>query len=323
MKMIRFVKNWTLPISMLVGAISYFIYVNIPCLAPTKPFVNELVGIIQPTLIFLMLFVTFCKVDPRDMRPSRMHLWLLLIQIGFFCLLGLPLILFPNTEFRVVLEGAMICMITPTATAAAVITGKLGGNTQALISYTIIVNVASAIVIPLVLPMVHPNPSLTFVPSFLLILRKVFPLLICPLLVAWAVRAYLPKLHAGILGFKDLAFYLWAVALAIAIAVTIRSIVHSDVAIIYQIGIAVASLVCFVGQFAIGKKIGAYYDDRIGGGQSLGQKSTVFSIWLGATFLSPVTSMAGGFYSIWHNVYNSYQLYRKRKEDELERIRME
>lgn len=321
--MIRFVKNWTLPISMLVGAISYFIYVNIPCLAPTKPFVNELVGIIQPTLIFLMLFVTFCKVDPRDMRPSRMHLWLLLIQIGFFCLLGLPLILFPNTEFRVVLEGAMICMITPTATAAAVITGKLGGNTQALISYTIIVNVASAIVIPLVLPMVHPNPSLTFVPSFLLILRKVFPLLICPLLVAWAVRAYLPKLHAGILGFKDLAFYLWAVALAIAIAVTIRSIVHSDVAIIYQIGIAVASLVCFVGQFAIGKKIGAYYDDRIGGGQSLGQKSTVFSIWLGATFLSPVTSMAGGFYSIWHNVYNSYQLYRKRKEDELERIRME
>jgi len=323
MKMIRFVKNWTLPISMLVGAISYFIYVNIPCLAPTKPFVNELVGIIQPTLIFLMLFVTFCKVDPRDMRPSRMHLWLLLIQIGFFCLLGLPLILFPNTEFRVVLEGAMICMITPTATAAAVITGKLGGNTQALISYTIIVNVASAIVIPLVLPMVHPNPSLTFVPSFLLILRKVFPLLICPLLVAWAVRAYLPKLHAGILGFKDLAFYLWAVALAIAIAVTIRSIVHSDVAIIYQIGIAVASLICCMLQFALGRKIGGHYNDRIGGGQSLGQKSTVFSIWLGATFLSPVTSMAGGFYSIWHNVYNSYQLYQKRKEDELERIKME
>ena len=151
----------------------------------------------------------------------------------------------------------------------------------------------------------------------------VSPLLMLPFLVAWAVRAYLPKLHAWLIAFKDLAFYLWAVALAMAIGVTVRSIVHSDVAIIYQIGIAVASLVCFVGQFAIGKKIGAYYDDRIGGGQSLGQKSTVFSIWLGATFLSPVTSMAGGFYSIWHNVYNSYQLYRKRKEDELERIRME
>jgi len=316
MKLIRFIKNWTLPLSMLTGVIGYFIYVNIPFLAPTKPFVNEFIAIIQPTLIFLMLFVTFCKVDPRDLRPSRMHLWLLLVQVGIFCLLGIPLILFPDTEFRVVLEGAMICMITPTATAAAVVTGKLGGNTQSLVSYTIIINMVSAIVIPLALPMVHPNPALTFVPSFLLILSKVFPLLMLPFLAAWAVRAYLPKLHAKLLGFKDLAFYMWAVALAIAIAVTVRSIVHSNVAIVYLIGIAIASLITCIAQFAIGKKIGGHYNDRIGAGQSLGQKSTVFSIWLGATFLSPVTSMAGGFYSIWHNVYNSYQLYQKRKEDE-------
>jgi len=317
MKLIQFIKFWTLPISMISGAIGYFVYVNIPFLVPTRPFVNEFVSIIQPVLIFLMLFVTFCKVDPRDLRLTSMHLWLLLIQAGTFCLLGLPLILFPDTQFRVVFEGAMICMITPTATAAAVITGKLGGNIHSLVSYTIIINIASAIIIPLVLPMVHPNPSLTFVPSFVLILCKVFPLLIFPFLLAWAVRAYLPRLHKGILGFKDLAFYLWAVALAIAIAVTVRSIVHSNVAIIYQAGIAIASLVCCILQFAIGRKIGGHYNDLIGGGQSLGQKSTVFSIWLGATFMSPVTSMAGGFYSIWHNMYNSYQLYQKRKEDEL------
>ena len=316
MKLIRFIKNWTLPLSMLTGAIAYFVYVNIPFLAPTKPFVNEFISIIQPTLIFLMLFITFCKVDPRDLHLTRMHLWLLLVQIGIFCLLGLPLVLFPDTEFRVVLEGAMICMITPTATAAAVITGKLGGNTQSLISYTIIINMVSAIVIPLALPMVHPNPSLTFVPAFLLILSKVFPLLMLPFLGAWAVRVYLPKMHAKLLIFKDMAFYLWAVALAIAIGVTVRSIVHSDVAIIYLTGIAIASLITCIAQFAIGKKIGGYYNDRIGAGQSMGQKNTIFSIWLGATFLSPVTSMAGGFYSIWHNMYNSYQLYQKRKEDE-------
>jgi BASS family bile acid:Na+ symporter len=137
-----------------------------------------------------------------------------------------------------------------------------------------------------------------------------------PFVAAWLVRAYLPKLHAKLLSFKDLAFYLWAVALAIAVGVTVRSIVHTDVAIGLLIGIAVASLLCCAAQFAIGQKIGLKYDDRIGGGQSLGQKSTVFSIWLGATFMSPVTSMAGGFYSIWHNVYNSYQLYQNRKENE-------
>jgi len=316
MQLIRFIKNWTLPLSMITGALAYFIFVNIPMLAPTKPFVNEFINIIQPTLIFLMLFVTFCKVDPRDLHPTRMHLWMLLIQVGAFCLLGLPLVFFPDTEYRVVLEGAMICMITPTATAAAVITGKLGGNTQSLVSYTIIINMVSAIIIPLALPLVHPNPSLSFLPSFLLILRRVFPLLMLPFVAAWAVRAYLPKVHAKLLSFKDLAFYLWAVALAIAVGVTVRSIVHSDVAITLLIGIAVASLICCAAQFALGQKIGLQYDDRIGGGQSLGQKSTVFSIWLGATFMSPVTSMAGGFYSIWHNVYNSYQLYQNRKVTE-------
>ncbi len=316
MKVMQFVKNWTLPISMLTGAISYLIYVHIPFLAPTKPYVNDLISILQPTLIFLMLFITFCKVNPHDLSLRFMHLWLVLIQIGIFCLLSLPLVLLPHTAFRVVLEGAMICMITPTATAAAVVTGKLGGDTQSLVSYTILINIASAIIIPVVLPMVHPNQSLAFLPSFLLILRKVFPLLIFPFLAAWAVRAYLPQWHQKILSFKDLAFYLWAVALAIAIAVTVRSIVHSEVNPMYEVGIAIASLVCCIGQFAIGKKIGEHYDDRIGGGQSLGQKNTVFSIWLGATFLSPVTSMAGGFYSVWHNLINSYQLYKKRKQDE-------
>lgn len=27
-----------------------------------------------------MLFVTFCRVKPRQMKPSMLHLWLLLIQ---------------------------------------------------------------------------------------------------------------------------------------------------------------------------------------------------------------------------------------------------
>ena len=35
---------------------------------------------ITPTLIFLMLFVTFCRVKPRQMKPSMLHVWLLLFQ---------------------------------------------------------------------------------------------------------------------------------------------------------------------------------------------------------------------------------------------------
>ena len=64
-----------------------------------------------------------------------------------------------------------------------------------------------------------------------------------------------------------------------------------------------------------GKKIGRRYDDSISSGQALGQKNTVFAIWMGYTFFTPVTAVAAGFYSVWHNVVNSYQLYLQRKSE--------
>ena len=61
-------------------------------------------------------------------------------------------------------------------------------------------------------------------------------------------------------------------------------------------------------QFAFGRWLGERCGRRVSTSQALGQKNTVFVIWLGYTFLNPVTSLAGGFYSIWHNVYNTWQL---------------
>lgn len=315
MKIIQFIKNWTLPIAMCIGALSYFVYVNIPSLACTKPFVNKLINIIQPTLIFAMLYITFCKVDPKELRPNKWHLWLLLIQSLSFTLLAGIIIAFPDLPGQVLIEGAMLCLICPTATAAAVVTGKLGGDAASLTSYTILINLTTAIVVPLIIPLVHPHPDLTFAISFSLILSKVFPLLFCPFLAAILTRYFLPSFHQIILKCKDLAFYLWAVALAIAIGVTVKSIVHSDVSYGYQLGLAGISLICCAAQFWLGRRIGKSHHDPISAAQALGQKNTVFAIWMGYTFLTPVTAIVGGFYSVWHNIYNSYQLYQKRKEE--------
>ena len=62
--------------------------------------------------------------------------------------------------------------------------------------------------------------------------------------------------------------------------------------------------------------------ERISGGQACGQKNTVFAIWLGYTFLDPVTALAGGYYSIWHNVINSYQLYKHRHQPQRQDTKM-
>ena len=313
MDILRFCKNWTLPIAMSLGVILYFVCVNIPWLEPAKPFVLRAVEIVQPTLIFFMLLLSFCRISVHDLRPCKWHLWLLLIQGGSFALLGLFLICFPEVPAKVLAEGAMLCLICPTATAGAVITYKLGGNAAHLTTYTILINFLAAFLIPLVVPLVHPHDGQTFGVSFSQILGKVFPMLLCPFILAVLLRYLCPKVHARLSEMQNLSFYLWAVALMLAIAVTVKSIVHSEVSVWYQLGLAVISLACCVLQFWLGKKIGRRYDGTISAGQSLGQKNTVFAIWLGYTFFTPVTSVAAGFYSVWHNVVNSWQLYRRRK----------
>jgi len=313
--MIRFVKNWTLPISMVSGVLAYFIYVNVPLFAPTRPYANDVVGVVQPVLIFSMLFLTFCKIAPGQLRLRRWYLWHMLIQVLLFAAFSGVLILYPDTASRVWVESAMLCLICPTATAAAVVTAKLDGNAADITSYTILINLAVAVVAPLLLPLAHPHAGLTFMPTFVMIIHKVFPVLICPLLAAWAVRYFCPALLKILLKAKDLSFYLWAVALAIAIAVTVKAIVHSDMPVSCELGIAAVSLACCLFQFAAGKRIGKVYGEQIEGGQALGQKNTVFIIWMGYTFLSPITAVAGGFYSVWHNIINSRQLYEKRKRD--------
>lgn len=314
-KILGFLKAWTLPVSMITGLLSYLLYTHLHFFDSTHAQVSAMVSVVQPVLIFSMLFVSFCKVNPRELRLQPWHGWLILVQVVSFGLLSLLLVIFPMTSARVVIESGMICMICPTATAAVVIVDKLGGNAASLTTYTLISNLVTAIAAPLVFPIVHPVAGQLFFHSFGLVLSKVFPLLICPFFAAWMLRALLPKLHRKLIGVKDLAFYMWAVALAIAIAMTARALAHSQTPWVYEIAIAVVSLSFCLFQFYIGKRIGSHYGDRISAGQALGQKSTVLAIWMGYTFLSPITALAGGFYSIWHNTVNSYQLYKKKQEN--------
>jgi BASS family bile acid:Na+ symporter len=315
MRLVGFIKNWMLPIAMLAGVASYYIYVNIPALDGTHQVVGRLIGYVQPALLFCMLFVSFCRMSVRELKPRAWMLKLLAIQVVTFVALGLLIVWMPDVGSRVVIESAMVCMICPTATAAAVVTSKLRGNSNVVVSYTCLINLAVSLLVPAMVPFLHEGsmPGMTFELSFLVILAKVFPLLILPLVAAWFVRHLFPVFHAFILRQTDLAFHLWAVSLALAIGMSVKALEHSEESVENMVGIAVVSLVCCLAQFGLGRLIGRKHGEAVAGTQSLGQKNTVFAIWMGYTFLNPVTALAGGFYSIWHNVVNSWQLWRERK----------
>ncbi len=317
--MFKFIRHWSLPIAMLLGALGYILYRLLPPLHIYAANLSEFVSVVQPVLIFCMLLAAFCKVDITALRPTRLHFRLLLIQIAGFMLCLLFALLLPH-PWRLFAEAIMICVICPTATASAVVTQKLGGNSGSVVTYVMLINFTIALVIPAFLPMLHPRPELGFWASFGLIISRVFPVMICPLLMAEILRRFLPRWHQWIVSLSHLSFSIWLVALSIAIAMTARSIYHSHASWGIMFGIALGSMIACVFQFWAGQALGRKYGESIAASQSLGQKNTIFAIWLSYTYLSPIISLAGGFYSIWHNVYNSYQLAQQRKEQSRQKV---
>lgn len=318
----NFIKEWMLPIAMVTGASVYLVYHWMP--EPVHrigPFLESTLTIVQPLLIFLMLFLTFCRIEPRELKPHRWHWWLLLVQGGLFSLLGLGIVAIlgwtslERGTWMLLVESAMLCLICPTATAAAVVVRKLGGNVAGVTSYTILINILTAILIPLIVPLIHPYSGMNFWAAFNMIMAKVFPLLIMPCLAAWLVRYLAPRLHRRLVKNPDLPFYIWSVALTLAIAVSVRYVVSSSLSIWTLAAMAAVSLLCCAFQFACGKATGGHYspEKSITAGQALGQKNTVFIIWVGYTYMTPASAIVGGLYSIWHNIYNSWQLHRSAK----------
>ena len=321
----KLLKDWVLVIGMIAGASIYLIYHSIPALHPAGPALELVCKKLQPVLLFSMLFLSFCKIEPRQMKPHKWQARLLLFQVAaFVCLAGVEIWALRTgtpaacwiSAHRVTVESVALCLICPTATACAVVTGKLGGNMAGVVTYTVIINLAVAVLIPLFVPLMYPAAGVSFWTAFLKILAKVFPLLIMPCICAWFIRYCLPGLHRWLLRYAGISFYIWIISLTLAILVTTRNLMRSGAGLSVLLEVAAASIFCCFIQFWLGKRIGARCGYRISAGQALAQKNTVFGIWTGYTFFDPLTSVACGFYIIWQNSFNSWQFYRRRKEAE-------
>ena len=260
-----------------------------------------------------MLYITFCKIQMGDLRPRAWHFILQAIRIILSGLLVLAILHTTNPMTKLVLEGAFVCVICPTAAAAPVITERLGGSIASLTIYTILANVVTSIIIPLFFPMVEKSADITFLTAFIMILRRITFVLIVPLCLALLTRKFLPKVATRIKETKNLAFYLWGFNLSIIMGLTIRNILATQVYGTVLALLLLLPLVISLLLFSIGKAVGYHYGDSISAGQALGQKNTVVGIWLTITFLNPVASIAPCAYVVWQNLINAWQLWYKQK----------
>ena len=180
-------------------------------------------------------------------------------------------------------------------------------------TYTLISSLASALLIPLVFPMLEPAVGITFMAAFLIILEKVSYVLLLPLVLGWMMQHYLKRLCAWIVSMPDLSFYCWAFSLSITTGITVKNIVHSTAPVMLLGLIAVATFVlCWI-QFGIGRGIGRLLGEEVNSGQALFQKNTALSIWVAYMYLNPVSSIGAGCYVLWQNIINSFELWQYRK----------
>ncbi len=321
MGIVRFLKDWTLPVAIAVGTICYLTFYYVPALDELGDTLRPVFDVIFPLFVFLTLFVTFCKVDFHDMRPHRWHVGILVAQLLLVALnIGIilwmksvTLHLTPLTS-PLLWEAMLTCIIGPAASAAPVVVGKLGGNISTMTTYVLISSLASALLIPLVFPMLEQTVHVSFVDAFLIILEKVSIVLLLPLVLGWIMQHHVKGACAWIAAQPNLSFYFWAVSLSITTGITVKNIVNSSASLMLLVMIAVFTFVlCFV-QFGIGRLVGRHMGEEVNAGQALFQKNTALSIWVAYMYLNPVASIGAGCYVLWQNIINSLELWQDRRK---------
>lgn len=313
MGIITFFKQWSLPVSLVVGASVYLLFANVPFLEPMGDVAGPMAMKLLPMVLFALLYVTFCKIEIEEMKPRLWHFLLQFIRTSLSAFFVLMIILADDPEVKLVLKGVFICVICPTAAAAAVVTEKLGGSIGSLTTYTIIANIFTIIIIPLLFPMVDKGSDITFAATALMVFRNVTTVLVVPLMLALISRKLMPSVVERIKSVKDLGFYMWCFNLSIVMGATVRNIIHANLSPFCMTLLIVLPLFVALAQFTIGKAVGSLFGASISAGQALGQKNTVVGIWLTLTFLDPLAAVAPGAYVIWQNLINAWQLWYKEK----------
>ena len=315
MNIVKFLKDWTLPVAIAVGTVVYLLFYLVPFLDGAGDALGEVVDTIFPFMVFSTLFSTYCRIDFHQMRPHRWHIGVLLAQVVLVALnVWIIFRVEADPEQKLLWESVLTCIIGPAATAAPVVTAKIGGNINTMTAYVVISAFASALMIPAAFPLLERGVSAGFWEMFFIILQKLAMVLVAPLVLGWCVQHYAKRLCAWIVSIPDLSFYLWSAQLAVTSGVTVRNIVNSDAALRTLLMIAVLSLILCIVLFLVGRWIGTRLGDEIDGGQASFQKNTALSIWVAYVYLNPVASVGAGCYVLWQNIINSLELWQYRRK---------
>lgn len=259
-------------------------------------------ALIRP-LIMVMLGLTFLEVRLDRAVWEVLH-WKLIaanfVLAGLAWGLALPL----GRDFAL---AAFFVAVTPTATAAPVITGLLGGRVPFVAMAFLGTNLAVAVALPFLLA---PLIGDFRIATAFHVARSVAILVLVPLTAAVVLRRFVPGVARRLRGRPGLTFGIWVTILYLATAQAVAFVkAHPELPIVHLAGMALLSLVLCAVNFSVGRWLGGA-DRRLEAGQSLGQKNTTLTLYLALAYANPLVTMGPTFYVLWHNLWNSWQMHR-------------
>jgi bile acid:Na+ symporter, BASS family len=261
---------------------------------------------VVPWLIVGMLFLVFLQTRFSRESVQKSHAVLLAANFAMGALgwligriLGGP---------QVALAG-FFAGITPTAAAAPVIVSFLKGRTDYVVTAFMLSNLVISAMLPIMLPYVlgQPTPGL-----FGRVLLTMVILVFIPLATALTLRRLHPPASGWPKRLSTVSFCAWMVALFIITA-------NASHFLRSQTGIPASQIVLIAGlsagicaaNFWIGRIIGGSDFPREAS-QSLGQKNTSLTIYVATMYANPLIALGPTCYVLWHNLWNSWQLYLAR-----------
>jgi bile acid:Na+ symporter, BASS family len=176
-----------------------------------------------------------------------------------------------------------------------------------VVGAVLVSNIAISLILPVALPFVVGDVVKV---SIWQVLEPVLVTMFVPLILAFLSRLLPKRTQAVIRRGKSFSFTFWLMALLISSSKA-SDFLRNDVAVSSGavISIALVSLALCVVNFSVGALLGGERF-RQESSQSLGQKNNAFVIWVALTFINPLVAMGPTFYILYHNLYNSWQIYR-------------
>lgn len=258
-------------------------------------------------LLMTMLFFAFLDIE---IKPSAIR------GNVFLVLLANLLIAFAAFEIGSLFSpelglAAFMTAIAPTAISSTVIVSFIKGRVEFMVAAVLLTNIAMALIVPFVLPYVLGSSVKI---STWEVLQPVLITMFTPLILA-RLATHLPQtarslVYAG----KKYSFQVWLLNLFIISAKAGDFVLRENGGSLVALGqIALVSLVICAVNFGLGAWIGGpdYWQET---SQALGQKNNTFVIWVALTFINPLAAMGPTFYVLYHNLYNTWQIYRFEKE---------